>query len=174
MKADAERLHAVRADAERLAGSGQSLYLHGRADRAADWNRAADALSAGGYAVVPGEPDPVVRDPEQLEAIRERRVEALADCDALVLVGSEDGRAVDADLLVVGKHDRQSARARSNRWLPCALLDTAGAAVATPVRRNTARIVQADWLDATHDPLVPIVQRWLVEKAARATDGASA
>ncbi len=169
VRADAERLRAAKADTHRLAGSaGQTIYLHGRADRAADWERTAEALLGGGYAVLPGEPDPVERDPARLDAIRERRVETLAACDALLLVGSNDGRAIDADLIVVGKHDRHSARARSNRWLPCALLDTAGIAVATAVRRSTARIVQADWLDATHDPVVPLVQRWLVDKAAQA------
>ncbi len=172
VKADAERLRASRADADRLAiEAGQTLYLHGRADHAEDWERAAEALLAGGYAVLPGEPDPVERDPARLEAIRERRVDTLTACDALVLVGSQDGRAIDADLIVVGKHDRHSARARSNRWLPCALLDTAGPPVATPVRRNTARIVQADWLDATHDAVAPLVQRWLVDKAAVAAQG---
>jgi hypothetical protein len=118
--------------------------------------------------VLPGEPDPVEREPARLEAIREQRVNTLTACDALVLVGSEDGRAIDADLIVVGKHDRHSARARSNRWLPCALLDTRGAAVATPVRRTTARIVQADWLDVTQTAVVPAVQRWLADKAAQA------
>ena len=117
--------------------------------------------------MLPGEPDPVERDPARLEAIRERRVEALAACDALLLVGGDDGRAIDADLIVVGKHDRHSARARSNRWLPCALLDTIGPAVATAVRRSTARIVQADWLDATQAPLVPVVRHWLQGKAGQ-------
>ena len=172
IKAEAERLAAGRADARRLAGAGgQTIYLHGRADAAAEWERAAESLLSGGYAVVPGEPDPVERDPARSELIRERRVEALAASDALLLVGSQEGRAIDADLIVVGKHDRQSARARSQRWLPCALLDIAGAKVATPVRRNTARIVQADWLDATQDPVAPLVQRWLAEKATQGGAG---
>ena len=169
IKADVERQRAAREDVQRLAGTtGQTLYLHGRADHAADWERAAQELLAGGYAVLPGEPDPVEREPARLEAIREQRVNTLTACDALVLVGSEDGRAIDADLIVVGKHDRHSARARSNRWLPCALLDTRGTAVATPVRRTTARIVQADWLDVTQTAVVPAVQRWLVDKATQA------
>ncbi len=173
IKAEAARLASARADADRLAhAGGQTIYLHGRADFAAEWERAAESLLSGGYAVLPGEPDPVERDPARSEAIRERRVEAAgAASDALVLVGSQDGRAIDADLIVVGKHDRHSARARSRRWLPCALLDIAGASVATPVRRNTARIVQADWLDATQDAVAPLVQRWLVDKAAQGGAG---
>jgi len=172
VKIAVDRLRAAQADAGRLAGpGGQTIYLHGRADRAAEWERTAEALLAGGYQVLPGEPDPVERDPALLETIREHRVETLTGCDALMLLGSPDGRAIDADLVVVGKHDRNSARARANRWLPCALLDTTGAPVATPVRRATARAMQTDWLDVTHDPLVPVVQRWLVDKAAQAAQG---
>jgi hypothetical protein len=166
IKADLERQATVRADAQRLAdAAGQTLYVHGRADRATDWERAAVALADGGYAVLPGEPDPVERDAVRQEAIRQQRVETLTACDALVLVGSQDGRAIDADLIVVGKHDRHSARARCNKWLPCALLDTVGPPVATSVRRNTARIVQTDWLDATTIPAVTLVRQWLTDKA---------
>lgn len=169
VKAAVERQRQAQADTQRLAGAGgQTLYLHGRVDRAAEWERAAEALLDGGYAVLPGAPDPVEGDPARLGTIRERRVETLTGCDALVLLGSSDGSAIDADLAVVGKQDRNSARARSNRWLPCALLDTAGAPVATAVRRATARLMQTDWLDVTHDPLVPVVQRWLGDKAAQA------
>lgn len=167
-----ERQRAARAEADRLAvATGQTVYLHGRVDQAADWERAAEALLAGGYAVMPGEPDPVESTASRIQAIRERRVETLTGCDALMLLGSADGRAIDADLIAVGKNDRNSARSRSNRWLPCALLDTTGAPVATPVRRAAARAMQTDWLDVTHDPLVPVVQRWLVDKAAQAAQG---
>jgi hypothetical protein len=169
LKSELERRRSARADADRLAGSGgQTLYVHGRADRAAEWEHAANELADSGYAVLPGEPDPVERDPARQEAIRQQRVETLTVCDALVLVGSQDGRAIDADLIVVGKHDRHSARSRRDRLLPCALLDTVGLPVATPVRRNTARIVQTDWLDATQGPVSPVVQRWLNQKAQQA------
>lgn len=161
----------VRAEAERarLGGEGgQTIYLHGRADHAKAWEAAGMALIDSGYAVVPGEPDAVEHDPVRLQEVRERRVEALCACDALLLLGTDDGRALDADLVVVGKHDRQSARARSNHLLPCGLLDTAGAAIATPVRRATARIMQTDWLDGTRAPWTAEVQRWLAGKAQRA------
>lgn len=172
LHATVERQRAARAEAGRLAGAdGQTVYLHGRIERTAEWERTAEALLAGGYAVLPGEPDPVERDPGRLEQLRERRVETLTGCDALMLLGSSDGRAVDADLIVVGKHDRNSARARCNRWLPCALLDATGAPMATPVRRATARAMQTDWLDITQGPLVPVVQRWLGDKAEQAAQG---
>lgn len=155
----------AKADAAKLLQhGGQSLYLHGRADRADVWERAALALTASGFAVVPGEPDPVGQDIRKLQAIRERRVEALSDCDALLLVATDDTRALDADLVVVGKHDRQSARARSNHLLPCGVLNTVGGSLITPVRTATARVVQADWIDGTQPAWTPHVQKWLGEK----------
>lgn len=169
MKARADELRRARDEAVRLAqAGGQLLYLHGRADHARAWEAAGLALTDSGFAVVPGEPDRVDSDPARQQALRERRVETLAGCDALLLLGTEDGRALDADLVVVGKHDRQSARARSHRLLPCGLLDTVGATIATAVRRATARIVQADWIDGTPPDWTPNVRRWLAEKGVRA------
>jgi TIR domain-containing protein len=155
-----------KADAAKLAQEGgQSLYLHGRADRIEMWERAALELADNGFVVVPGEPDPVEQDVKKLQAIRERRVEALSDCDALLLMATDDTRALDADLVVVGKHDRQSARARTNRLLPCGLLNTVGTALATPVRTATTRIVQADWIDGTQRPWTPAIRQWLGDKS---------
>lgn len=155
-------LARVSSDAARLTqAAGQSIYLHGRADRADSWERAALALTASGYAVVPGEPDPVEPDVRVLQTIRERRVETLSNCDALMLVATDDTRALDLDLVVVGKHDRQSARARVHRLLPCGLLNTVGQTLETPVRSATARIVQAEWIDGTQASWTPAVQRWL-------------
>jgi hypothetical protein len=164
----ADERRRTAAEAVRLTASGgQTIYLHGRAEQAAAWERAADTLSQHGFQITPSEPDPVERDPEKLQRISRYRVEALASCDALLLVGAGESRAVDADLVVVGKHDRHSARARSNRLLPCALLDTIGPAIATPRRRAAARAVQVDWLDGTAEPWVPRVHGWLAGSGAR-------
>lgn len=172
MRARADELRRQRAEAARLSrASGQLLYLHGRSDHAAAWEQTALALTDKGFAVVPGEPDRVDNDPVRLQETRERRVETLSACDALLLLGTADGRALDADLVVVGKHDRQSARARSHRLLPCGLLDTVGAAIATSVRRATARIVQADWIDGTGREWPAAVQHWLGEKGVHAGEG---
>ncbi|MBM3524088.1 MAG: toll/interleukin-1 receptor domain-containing protein, partial [Alphaproteobacteria bacterium] len=132
MKSRLDERRRARTEAEKLAGDGgQTIYLHGRVDRKETWERAATALADIGIAVVPGEPDPLESDATTLQKIRERRVETMSGCDGLLLVGSDDGRALDADLVVIGKHDRHSARARTNRLIPCGLLDTCGAAVAT-------------------------------------------
>jgi hypothetical protein len=166
LKTRLDDLRRAETEAAKLAqAGGQSLYLHGRSDQAQAWERAALDLTDSGFVVVPGEPDPVENDAQKLHAIRERRVEALSACDALLLLGTGDTRALDADLVVVGKHDRQSARARSKHLLPCGLLDTVGGPIATPVRRATARIVQADWIDGTRTPWSPTIQQWLQAKS---------
>jgi len=164
-RAEAMRLQA--ADAARLqAVAAQSIYLHGHAEDSAAWDRAALALSDQGYVVVPGEPDPVVATPQDVITLRKRRVGALVDADALLLLAPPDGRVLDADLLAVARHDRESARAVTRRLLPCGVLDCVGNPVATEVRRRAARNLQADWLDGTQAPWTPVVQQWLAQKGA--------
>jgi hypothetical protein len=107
-------------------------------------------------------------DAKQQQRIREQRVELMSSCDALLLLGTEDGYALDADLVTVGKHDRQSARARSNRLLPCGVLNTVGNVIATEVRKRTARNLQTDWLDATQAAWPAGVVQWLQGKSALA------
>src|SRR5262245_10349259 len=172
LKVRTDQLQRARAEANKLAqDGGQSIYLHGRSDRAAAWEKAGLHLTDSGFIVVPGSPDLVVGDPEKLRENSERRIEALSACDALLLVGTDDGRALEADLVVVGKHDRQSARARSHRLLPCGVLDTDGGTLATAIRKASARNVQAEWLDGTREPWAPTVHDWLKQKATLADAG---
>jgi hypothetical protein len=149
------------ATARLRAAGGQVVYLHGRAGEAAAWDRTVAALSDSGLTVLPSEPDPVSSDAKKLQDIRQRRVEIMSACDALLLMAAADGRAVDADLVVVGRQDRNSARAVSNQLIPCALLDNAGAPIATPQRKIAARSLNVEWIDATEDPWTPKVQTWL-------------
>ncbi|MEJ1963394.1 MAG: molecular chaperone Tir [Gammaproteobacteria bacterium] len=159
----------AQADAAKLGqDTGQVLYLHGRAEHAPAWEKAGEALNASGFTVFPTEPDVVESDPRKAQESRRRRIETLSGCDALLLLGTADGRALDADLVVVGRQDRHSARALSNRFLPCGLLDTVGAGIATETRRKAARGLQVDWLDSTRDPWPSEVQQWLLTKAAAA------
>jgi hypothetical protein len=152
------------ADAAKLCGAEPVVYLHARTEHAAAWEKANDELSTGGFTVLPTEPDTIAQSPEQAQQVRSQRIETLANCDALLLLGSADGRALDSDLLAVGRHERQLARARWNRLLPCALLDTVGEAIATDRRRLTARKLQVDWIDRRAEPWVPSVQSWLKQK----------
>jgi hypothetical protein len=156
----------LKAEADRLtAASSQVIYLHARQTHAAVWERTGDALAQKGFVVMPAEPDPVERDLDHARAITEHRVETLSACDGLLLLGA-DGRSLDADLVVVGHHDRRLARARSQRLLPCAVLDTAGPVIATLRRKAMARALAIDWIDTTQLTWTPDVGSWLVEASA--------
>ena len=180
LKAKLDERQRAHAEAEKLAraaaGQGKpaeqgdvvTIYLHGRADQPGPWERAATALLDIGFGVTPGEPDPIERDPVKLQDARAQRVRLLSCCDALLLVGSDDGRALDEDLVTVGRRARHSARALSNRLLPCGLLDMIGPSIASPVRKATARILQTEWIDATRDPWTPEVRRWLGARSTQA------
>ena len=171
-----QRLRAIRTvleqrqkrhEAARLAASeGQVIYLHARETHAAAWQRAGDVLAEKGFVVLPTEPDPIAREPEVIREIAERRVATLSGCDGLLLLGTEDGRALDADLVVVGRQDRHSARAWTDRLLPCAVLDMVGSEIATPRRKSMARALDIDWIDTTSDAWPIQVQSWLNEASA--------
>jgi hypothetical protein len=153
----------VQAHAARLAASGgQVVYLHGRAESTPAWEAAATTLTDNGL-VVPNDPDPVVSDPKGIQEIRRHRVEIMSGCDAVLLMADPDTRATDADLVVIGKHDRNSARAISNRPLPCALLNGVGAEISTTRRRTTARSLNVGWIDVMPPPptWVQQLQAWL-------------
>lgn len=180
IKARLDERRLAQSDAEKLArmasGNGKAanphdamtVYLHGRADQPQSWERAATALVELGVGVMPGEPAAIEHDPVKLQDARAQRVRTLSGCDALLLVGSSDGRAMDEDLVTICRQDRNSARALSNRLLPSGVLDTVGLPIANPVRRATARILQTEWIDATRDAWTPAVQRWLGARSAQA------
>ena len=141
---------AAQSRGDRLAAaSGRVIYLHARQTHAEVWERAGDALVQRGFVVVPPSPTRSSAIPIARATIAEHRVETLSGCDGLLLLGADDGRALDADLVVVGRQDRQLARARSQRLLPCAVLDTAGPVIATLRRKAMARALDIDWIDTT-------------------------
>jgi hypothetical protein len=168
-KATLDERRRTQSDVAKLAQQGgQAIYLHGRSEYTPLWQSTAMALNEEGFAVLPGEPERIDADPKTQQKARAQRVELMSECDALLLLGTGDGHALDADLVTIGKHDRQSARARSNRLLPCGVLNTAGDAVVTDVRKRTARNLQADWLEATQKTWTTDVARWLQGKSAQA------
>jgi hypothetical protein len=154
------------AAARLAADDGQVIYLHAREAHAKAWERASDSLGQNGFVVLPSEPDPMAREPKAIREIAERRVETMSGCDGVLLLGTNDGRALDADLVVVGRQDRNSARAITDRLLPCGVLDTAGAAVATARRRAMARALGIDWIDAGRDLWPSQLKSWLIEASA--------
>jgi hypothetical protein len=173
LKQRADERRAASADAAKLAGDGgQALYLHAREEHTDTWEAARDALQRQGFAVFPTDQPPrVSRDPVAARKQQALRLETMSQCDALLLVGTDDGAAVDADLVVVGRGDRQLARARYQRYVPCGLVDTAGAPIATDARRRTARALQVDWIDGTRPPWPSDVQAWLAQKSVAAAGG---
>jgi MTH538 TIR-like domain (DUF1863) len=153
-----------KAEAERLAAeAGQVIYLHGRKAHARVWGRTRQVLTKRQFVVAPSKPDPVERDPKLAREVTDRRVEILTGCDGLLLLGTEDGHALESDLIVVGRHDRHSARARSDRLLPCAVLDTIGSKGATSQHKEMARSLGIHWIDTTRDLWPSEVQNWLIE-----------
>jgi hypothetical protein len=167
IKSALEERRQREAEAARLgADGGQVIYLHARETDAEVWQRAGHALMDGGFVVVPATPDPIAREPTAIRQIAERRVETLSVCDGLLLLGSRDGRALDADLVVVGRQDRQSARARTERLLPCAVLNTVGPELATPTRMAAARMLGINWIDIGPDVWTREVKTWLAEASA--------
>jgi hypothetical protein len=162
LQAELANRRRLREKEQQLGDPGRVVYLHGREEHASGWEQAFDALIASGFSVVPDAPQPVVADVKQEQLLRKKRVEIMSDCDALLLAGSEDSGAVIADMVVVGRQDRNSARARSNRLLPCALLDRLALPAATTSRRKAiARSLNVEWIDATMQPWTPAVQNWL-------------
>ena len=170
LKKRGDERRAAQAEAAKLAeDSGQALYLHGREEHVETWQAARTALESQGFAVFPvDEPDKVFTDPAEAKRHQALRLELIGKCDALLLVGTGDAAAVDADLVVVGRGDRQLARARFNRYVPCGLVDTAGAPVATDARRRTAKALQVDWIDGTRPPWPNDVKAWLTQKSVQA------
>jgi hypothetical protein len=148
--------------------TGQAIYLHARDTSAKVWEAAGEALTQAGFAVFPSAPEPIHRDPVKAQEQHDTRVGIMSGCDALLLVGSQNGAAVDEDLIVVGRNDRDSARALGRRPLPAALLDTSQGEVAIPRRTQIAKMLRVDWLDCRQPPWTAKVQDWLTQKGVEA------
>lgn len=158
-----------RTEAAKLVATGQVIYLHGRAGDAGDtaaWEAARDALLAAGFVVFPGEPDAVDADPVKQEALKRSRITLMKECDALLLLSSAEGRAVDADIALIGRRERESAVSVAGRTLPCAVLDRIGPQIATPQRKLNAERMRVDWIDATAPAWPDAIQKWLAKKSA--------
>jgi hypothetical protein len=179
-----QRLRAIRtaleqrrkreAAAARLAAEvGQVIYLHAREAHAEAWQRAGDSLAQNGFVVLPSDPAPIAREPKAIREIAELRVQTLSGCDGLLLVGTEDGRALDADLVVIGRQDRHAARALSEKLLPCAVLNTDGAEIATRRRKDLARALDIEWIDTIGDIWPSRVKSWLIEGDGDRSRGAA-
>lgn len=149
-------------EAMRLAADGgQAIYLHGSQENSAIWEDVWSDLETAGFQVYPTEPDPISRDLTETQKISKGRIEILKGCDALLLVGTEDTRMLDADLVVVGRNERHQARAFSDRLMPCAVVDTAGLADNRQRILTNARRLGVHWFKAEDQSWTSDIPPWL-------------
>ena len=173
-KGQQERLRREAEASKLVADVGQIVYLHGRSGDATTWEQAHNRLADSGFIVMPESPETVETDPRRALEQRQNRVRTLSACDALLLVG-HDGRALDADLVMIGRQDRQSARAMGeNKLLPCAVLDDAGTIDASPRRKQIAAGLGIDVIAAAAEQWPPQVRTWLQRKGPHAGVGVAA
>jgi hypothetical protein len=83
------------------------------------------------------------------------------------LLGTEDGIALDGDMLSVGRQSRNVGRARSGKLLPCAVLDRSGGSAATEQRVAAARKLNIQWIDGSGTDWLQRVRVWLLEMRAK-------
>jgi hypothetical protein len=142
--------------------NGQILFLHGRPHATAAWDRASDRLQESGFYVVPDRPIPVAADGGLDPEYRTQ----LVNSDGVLLLGAEDGRALDTDIIVIGRNFRNLAAA-SRPFLPCAVLNIAGEPLRTPRRLKNVNNLRMGWIDSTIDDSPLQVRSWLLEAGAR-------
>lgn len=159
IKQHQEELAADLARLTQLTGSSQVIYLHARETQSDAWQMVQQTLRENGHTVFPGAPETQFEG-QQLDAPtvwrrRQERILQLADCDALLLLGTEPSSALDTDLLMIGHRDRHSARDLTGKLLPCALLNQAGRTITSAEAFGIAHIDArtgnwpddvADWL----------------------------
>jgi len=162
IRQDIEQRKAQEEERQRLsAESGQVLYLHGRIAHTPVWERVQRELEDNGYTVFPVQPEHVESDPKRIRAIQNERVATMSGCDAVLVLGTEDISALTADIMVIGRLDRYQAVARSDRSLPCGVVDTMGVARGQPALSRNAKKLGVDWFDASVPPWTPQLQTWL-------------
>jgi MTH538 TIR-like domain (DUF1863) len=162
LQAQLEAQKKAQEEAKRLgADEGQALYLHCREVYREAWIEAYGALNNLGYIVTPAQPEQLPDSPERMRAISQERVSLLSECDALLLLGTKDGFALDGDMLSVGRQTRNLARARSEKLLPCAVLDKSGGSIATEQRLAAARKMNIGWIDGLAPDWQDRLRLWL-------------
>ena len=136
------------------------VYLHGRADQEDIWNDSYEKLSNDKFVVVPTRPDPVVVDPVKELELYDKRLDTLRDCDAVLVLGTPNDSAFDADLTYVSRRVLRSLESRGFPLLPCALLDKVGPR--SPRNRKLAADgLGVAWIEAHEEPWTQRVRDWL-------------
>src|SRR5262249_50903601 len=116
-----EQLQQAQEHAAKLLSPRPTVYLHGRSDQKDYWDRLYRTLDQDGFNVWPTSPDPVLRDPVKEQHFYEKRLETMRECDALLVMGTPNDGAFDADLSYITRRARRSLQSRGYPLLPCAL-----------------------------------------------------
>lgn len=143
-------------------GNGQVLFLHGRPHAAAAWGQACDRLQEAGFFVVPDKPVPLAAD----GGLDPEYHTQLATSDGVLLLGTEDGPAIDTDIIVIGRNSRNLALA-SKPFLPCAVLNVVGEPLRTRRRLRNTRNLCIGWIDSTIEDWPERVRSWLLGASAQ-------
>jgi hypothetical protein len=141
---------------------GQVVFLHARPRAAATWEAACERLLGEKFSVFPDRPIPMAADggldPEYQTQITKS--------DAVLLLGTEDGPAIDTDIIVIGRNFRNLAAA-TKAFLPCAILNMVGDPLKTDRRVRNASNLGMGWIDSTINDWPIRVRSWLVETSAQ-------
>lgn len=143
------------------APGGQVLYLYGRQETADHWFGACARLLEHDFVVNPESPLPLTEngglDPESRNQI--------VSSDGLLILGTDDGRALDSDMVVVGRRYRHLAIAERRASLPCAVFDTVGPSLQQDRRLRNATNLGIAWIDGTSTDWPQRLAGWLGEAA---------
>ncbi len=168
-----QRLRAIKANLDErrrqeeqakryAAGNGQVLFLHGRPQAATAWDQVCDRLQDAGFFVVPDKPVPLAAD----GGLDPEYQAQLVKSDGVLLLGTEDGPAIDTDIIVIGRNFRNLAIARKP-FLPCAVLNVEGEPLRTPRRLRNARNLRMGWINSSINDWPMQVRSWLLEVSAQ-------
>lgn len=141
------------------AESGQILYLCGRRENTREWEETCNLLQDQRFIVNPDRPQPLT-DNGGLDV--EYRKQLLSS-DGLLILGTEDGRAVDSDMVVIGRSYRNLAIAERGSPLPCAVFDTIGQPLKHKRRLRNAENMRIAWIDGTSPNWSHQLLNWLRE-----------
>jgi hypothetical protein len=156
-----EEFSKAQSHASKLLSPEPTVYLHGRADQEAYWHRLYETLEDDGFIVLPTSPDPILKDPVEEQEFYEIRLQTMRDCDAVLVMGTPNDGAFDADLSYITRRARRSLQSRGFPLLPCALLDLVGPAGRVQKRKTLADRLSVTWIDSHQEPWTPHVRAWL-------------
>ena len=141
----------------------KTLFLHGRKGNENAWVQACARLQADGFVVLPEGPVPV----DEHGGLHPEYQKQLKKSDGLLLLGAEEGPAIDTDIIVIGRNYRREAIAEGS-LLPGAVINMVGPKLRTEPRLENVKNLGLGWIDSkVVDYLPERVRSWLVESSAQ-------